>query len=311
MFHSSHGSDEFDGGVEDCLYYVNSDAMNGPNHVKDPDVLALGCSVTFGMGLPHDFSWVGVCRAALGVTVNSVAVPGSSVDHQVYRAFLHMRKYGVPKQIWFLLPDLFRGQMMIGPDKWFQRTVFFDHDKGAIVDHQYNPYVHVSLSGDETLVPVDMLLNTNLKALETLLMFCDISNVPVRLFSWHDPTFTALKNLKYAQLPDIPQHVKRYPGDETFPASTEQDEMLQFWSFPHEAGFMGQHECCDLQPSGYWQEKAWTVALDRTETWRRPHPGLHSQIHFAEIMSGQTIDPDAIKEIRPWHEGTDLEPARS
>jgi len=309
LFHDTHGSEEFGGGHKDCLYLINSDGMHGPENVSNPDILALGCSITSGMGLPYDFTWPDILRRTLGVTVNNIARPGSSVSQQVYRAFANIAKYGRPKQIAFLMPDLYRGQISVGPDQWIQRTVFFDEGANVVVDPNGNPYFHKTLSGQKTLIPVDVLLDSNLKSLEILLMYCLSNSIQLRLFTWHNATLEALKEIGYPELVEPPEHVVT-EVEESTPLSFGhvETEMLQFWSYPEQLERMGRDGCCELEPDGYWQKKAWTVALDRTETWRRPHPGLHSQIHFAEIMSGHRIPTETIKEIRPWFEETDLEP---
>lgn len=308
-FHDTHGSEEFGGGHKDCLYFVNSDGMHGPENVPNPDILALGCSITSGMGLPYNFTWPDVLRRTLGTTVNNIARPGSSVAQQVYRAFANISKYGIPKQIAFLMPDLYRGQIAVGPDRWFQRTFFYDDQANVVVDPFGSPYVHESLSGHKTLIPIDMLLDNNLQSLEILLMYAKSHSIPLRLFSWHHNTLDTVKEIGYPEIVEPLDHLVTEVSENT-PLSfgEEETEMLQAWAYPEELERMGRPGCCDLEPDGYWQKKAWTVALDRTETWKRPHPGLHSQIHFAEIMSGQKIPATTIKEIRPWFEGTDLEP---
>ena len=312
LFHDSHGSEEFGGGHKDCLYFINSDGMHGPEHVEHADVLALGCSITSGMGLPYDFTWPDILRRAHGIKVNNIARPGSSVSQQVYRAFAHIYKYGKPKQISFLMPDLYRGQISTGPDKWIQRTVFYDQVENVVVDSNGGPYIHKTLSGHKTLIPVDVLIDNNLKSLEMLLMFCASNSIKLRLFTWHTFTLEALKAIGYPEIVEIPEFLVAGVEHHTSALfENSETEMLKFWSYPEQLKGMGRPECCDLRPNGYWQEKAWTVALDRTETWRRPHPGLHSQIHFAEIMSGTAINADAVASIRPWHEGTDLEPDRT
>lgn len=303
-YHYTHGSPEFDGGHKDCLYWVNSDGTHGPDNVANPDVLALGCSITSGMGLPYNFTWPDICRSVLGKTVNSVARAGSSIDHQVYRAFGNMRKYGLPKSIWILSPDIFRGQLAVGPDDWYQRTLLYDHSQNGYTTIGYEPYVHQSLSGEKTLIPVDVIVDKNLKSLEMLIMFAEASDIDVRLFSWHDQTLDCFRQCGYECVVDPPSWVA-LAGN---PQSDEHSEMLSFWEFPASVRSMGGAACCDLYPIGYWQEKAWTVALDQTESWLRPHPGFHSQIHFAETLSRSKIQQEDVADISPWFEGTDLEP---
>jgi len=304
-FHSTHGSEEFGGGVKDCVYLVNSDIHHGPEHYYGPDVVTLGCSFTGGMGLPHNFSWPHLIESVTGARVNNLGRPGSSIESQVYRFFTHIVKYGNPKKVLFLAPDIFRAQIL-ETKRWTEKTLFFDDELNTYVDTDYRPYVHTNFNGEQSLVPVDVMINVNLKALEVLQMFCEAQNIDITVFSWEDTTLQILKSCQYPNLAAIPNHL----SGAKLQATKEEDSQRLWWKFPEQISSIGISGCCDLHPNGYWQTKAWTVALDRTDKWKRPHPGLHSQIHFAEIMSGLRITNEMIKEIRPWHEGTALEPER-
>jgi hypothetical protein len=224
----------------------------------------------------------------------------------VYRFFTHIVKYGNPKKVLFLAPDIFRAQIL-ETKQWTEKTLFFDDELNAYVDTDHRPYLHENSNGQPSLVPVDLMMNINLKALEMLQMFCDSQNIEIKVFSWHGTTLQILDSCRYPNLAEIPHHLSNTKPE----AITEEDGQRLWWKFPEALSHIGISGCCDLRPNGYWQEKAWTVALDRTETWRRPHPGLHSHIHFAEIMSGRKIDAGTVASIRPWHEGTDLEPDRT
>jgi hypothetical protein len=305
-YHETHGLLELGGGLPDCLYRVNSDGMHGAENTHTPDVLAMGCSITSGMGLPYNFTWPDICRTVFGKTVNNVARAGSSISHQVYRAFANVHQYGVPKSIWFLAPDLFRGQIAVGPDSWFQRTLLFDHDAKSFTTTGYDPYIHSSLCGTKTVVPSDLIIDNNLKALEMLMMFAESHNIDLKIFSWHGQTWECFRAFNYPHLCEVPSFMS--------PSSPNMNDvhssMLAFWEYPTEIAHMGAASCCDLEPFGHWQTKAWTVALDHTSQWKTPHPGLHSQIHFAEIFTGVRVDTTTTSLLRPWFEGTDLEPER-
>jgi len=257
------------------------------------------------MGLPHNFTWPHLIESVTGVRVNNLGRPGSSIESQVYRFFTHIVKFGNPKKVLFLAPDIFRAQIL-ETARWTEKTLFFDNDLNTYVDTDYKPYLHSNFNGEKSLVPVDIMINVNLKALEMLQMFCQSQKIEIKVFSWENTTLKILESCQYPNLVETPNHF----SNTKLQAKTEEDHQRLWWKFPEQIGSIGMSECCDLRPHGYWQNKAWTVALDRTEEWRRPHPGLHSQIHFAEIMSGLRITNEMIEEIRPWHEGTALEPER-
>ena len=300
------------------VHRVNSENMNGPEFVRNPAVLAMGCSVTSGIGLADDFAWPSIIRNETSNTVNNIGTPGASPAQCVYMAFAHIRKWGNPGGIYFLVPPLDR---YWGPIKTTRKDGAIRSEIWPMGGRHYfpelqqyvwhsdggggtKPYRHHSIDGNKTLLPVDVVAHHNLMMLETLMMFCEANGIEMRISSWCRRTHMHLTLIGYRQLVQIPEFLRRY-GEQYMHEPDEYNE----WGSPHEMGPMGSRKnCCDREPQNPWQDRMWDHGLDIKHDRFYPHPGLHYQMHFAELFLGRQISNEKLANIRPWHEGTSLEP---
>jgi hypothetical protein len=102
----------------------------------DLSVMFLGCSNTFGLGLPLEKVWANVIcnrikdKTGVRVPYWNIAKNGSSIDLQ----FLLLEKYVdklKPKFIFFLIPGIYRRTFYY--DNWFYRVNFSESLQGHIV----------------------------------------------------------------------------------------------------------------------------------------------------------------------------------
>jgi len=288
-------------------YRVNSDGHHWHEHHHSPDIVTLGCSVTAGMGLPYNFTWPAIVEHITGQTVNNVSRTGHNIWTQVERFVHHIGKYGVPKSVYLLSPDIWRAYIIaLSTDGRLGRETLayndeincyttFNHSKR---DHEV--YIHTASDNTVGTLPVDLLVDRNLAAYDLLVALCNSLNITVKLFSWHGSSQDIFRKIGYPELQEWPTYISD-KGLEHVPPSD-----YLGWGFPTPAPWVGVDGCCDLEPQSEWQAVAWTSAFDRGEH-SLAHPGLHSQIHFAEVMLGQQITSDMIKELKPWYEGTELD----
>ena len=301
------------------IHRVNSDNMNGPEFVKNPAVLALGCSITSGIGLVDDFAWPALLRHQTQNTVNNMGIPGASPAQCVYTAFAHIRKWGNPDCVYFLVPPLDRywgptksktNDGSLRPDVWSMSGLHYFPEMQQYVTHSAGgdgtkKYKHEAIDGNKTLLPVDLVAHHNLMMIETLMMYCEANNIDMKISSWCRRTHMHLTLIGYPQLVDIPNFLRKAD----IKAHLHEDDEYNEWGAPHEMSPMGSRKnCCDRTPQNKWQDRMWDHALDIKHDRYYPHPGLHYHLHFAELFLGRQISNEELAEIRPWHEGTSLEP---
>lgn len=303
------------------IHRVNSDNWNGPEFETNPSVLALGCSVTSGIGMNDNFIWPSLVRHMTRNTINNIGIPGASPSQCVYTAFSHIRKYGNPGNIMFLVPPLDR---YWGPretkiddgtirDKiWPVTGIHYFPELQYYIDHQgtvgsQKPYKHQSIDGNKTQIPVDVVAHHNLMMIETLMMYCEANEIGFRMSSWCPRTHMHLKLIGYENLAGIPDFLRRDQRQHQ-EFLFDEDEHNE-WGAPHEMSPMGSRKnCCDRAPQNKWQDRFWDHGLDIKHDRFYPHPGMHYHLHLAELFLGRQIGNDDLAEITAWHEGTDLEP---
>jgi len=107
---------------ESQFHYLISNYGNrtreGKNNING-DVVAFGCSFTFGIGVPEEYTWISLLSQKLGINnyVN-LGHPGSSIS-KIVRVFKNYIKFYRPKLCIFLLPHMGREELFIdGNDKY-------------------------------------------------------------------------------------------------------------------------------------------------------------------------------------------------
>jgi hypothetical protein len=93
-------------------YELNSLGYRSPEF-GPTDIVFAGCSHTFGFGVPEHMIWGAQVAGNLGLSYVNLSGPGQSVYFIVQNVLAHIRKYGPPKVVLALLPNLAR---MLAPN---------------------------------------------------------------------------------------------------------------------------------------------------------------------------------------------------
>lgn len=86
-------------------YNYNNEGHRGPDFIENVDMLTVGCSVTYGVGLPIESTWSYKLAKDLGLSYNVLSFPGGGISLMVRQVFEYINKYGAPKYLIALLPD--------------------------------------------------------------------------------------------------------------------------------------------------------------------------------------------------------------
>lgn len=90
-------------------YEINDHGYRSPEFDRPADVLTLGCSQTFGIGIEYiTNTWPSILSDMLGLSYANLAKGGSSINSQIRRAHAYINKYGKPKYIFAVFPDFDR-----------------------------------------------------------------------------------------------------------------------------------------------------------------------------------------------------------
>lgn len=86
------------------LFYLNTRGYRTKEFIKDEDLLALGCSQTFGWGVEKEQSWPEIISKKFNISVTNLSLPGDSAQGQILKAFEYFKIYGNPKKIVGVFP---------------------------------------------------------------------------------------------------------------------------------------------------------------------------------------------------------------
>lgn len=141
-------------------------------------ILCMGCSNTYGIGLPDHETWPYILWEHLGkkhYTVLNYGFPGASADY-ITRILSCILKHGKPKAIFCLFPEITRKE-------YYSNTLCMLQNY-CTQYHSYNPeYEHENLT--RITDSENSLINfiKNFKFIETL---CSLHNVPLIWHTWSD-----------------------------------------------------------------------------------------------------------------------------
>lgn len=90
-------------------YRFNSHGYRGPEFSQKVELLCSGDSQTFGVGLPENAIWPTIVSKDLNISsYANLALPGASVQSIVIDILHFFRKFGAPKNLLVMFPDLAR-----------------------------------------------------------------------------------------------------------------------------------------------------------------------------------------------------------
>lgn len=97
-------------------YITNEYGYRTKEFIENPDIITLGCSQTYGIGLHQHQTWPEIISKKMNMSVINLAQPGDSAQGQIIKAFKYFEKYGNPKYIMCVFP-LFRMVFVHAPEK--------------------------------------------------------------------------------------------------------------------------------------------------------------------------------------------------
>jgi hypothetical protein len=159
-------------------YKLNSDGFRSVEFSEKPNVLTLGCSCTFGTGLPEKLTWPSQLQGLLGdnYLVGNLGDHGSSIMKAVSHFFLYIKKYNyLPEYLLCNFPD-------------FERFYFIND----YLDKMNNKYwVNDNLKTKdkapfnwEKIIPVQWINWSNLDHIKMLEQFCYFTGIKMVWTSW-------------------------------------------------------------------------------------------------------------------------------
>ena len=157
-------------------YHINRYGFRG-QWSNSPDVLALGCSHTFGIGLPEEDVWCSIVKRELGFKLNNLGLPGTGLDG-VFRVAQYYFKTHKPQYAFLLLPPSGRMEVLnrypIPPSQV---------NINGVSENDLEPFATHWFQNPENAENYDQ---RNLYAIERL---CQLHNVKLYTLDWSELKF--------------------------------------------------------------------------------------------------------------------------
>lgn len=282
---------------QDIDYAFNQNYNIGDDFVKNPDIIAMGCSITVPIGIPHGLSWPHLIKDELNQSLNVIAYGGGSIQRIIYNTTLHMKEYGIPKKIYFLLPSIDRcwipqkekGKNLpkqsdsdvysIGSDhvshNYYELNNFFWNEKVDNYIEQNNDYTNLykDFLNIKRNIPLEFGIYNQIHSLITFFTMCKMLGIECFYYSW-DGAFDSLLN-----------NINTFNDTAILPKNI--NDHCHWRNNEEEIDFDLSYFSNNLEHQKYWKK-----GLDKPEA--HAHPGMYTHIHYAERFLGRRLSQKTI-----------------
>jgi hypothetical protein len=244
-------------------YEINSHGYRSPEFNKNNEVLVLGCSHTYGSGMPNEFTWPEVFSNSINKKYSRLAAPGDSIGAQVYKAFKYFEEIGNPEIVVATFP-LYRLEFVSIPEKFLAsaRSGNNEFERTTVgIAHFYEdaPINFSKLPHDpEYVIPREFVIFYNFMFIKMLEQYCESHNIK---FIW---SIYDAKQIE-KQLHLMPATLKNY---------------LKTSDFMRDCSAITQKEYC----AKFLQHKLYNWAADYDKKRDLGHWGIHVHQHVAKLF---------------------------
>jgi hypothetical protein len=287
-------------------YNFNSEGYRSKEFSKNNELLAAGCSFTFGSGVPEEAIWANTVANELKVSASLLALPGVSTSFIVEDLFRYFKAYGNPKLLLCLFPDSGRIEVpcdnkIIASPTHNTSILYTIH---SLRDDDSNRRKYLKKPYDvEQLVSEHMALYSSIKSIRMLEQYCRATGIQLIWGTWNDEfnelvleanKFDEFRFDNYFNLPEYFYAAHRAPlFDQVVPASENlisYEDCEGATSHINCRCFFGCHK--DLLDT--YGPDQFVRGLDHLLVGDHySHPGVHMHAHFAEAFLAE------IKKLAP------------
>lgn len=164
------------------------------------DILAVGCSNTFGVGVPQEYMWSTTIEKITGLSVANLGVRGASAEQIVSNVINYIDTIGKPKYVFAFMPDFlryyhvvdnkfyidFKDPVMTDGHKSYittSRLKTMDYETGSI--YRKDPIVKFPAQAEYVVSPEEGL-KQYIMSMYNLQAICNIANIKFYWSTWND-----------------------------------------------------------------------------------------------------------------------------
>jgi hypothetical protein len=280
-----NNKNDMDNNVND--YYINNlkfrDRIDWEKE-KPAEIVALGCSNTYGIGVPQEYTWPSIVESMTKKTVANLGICGASSEKMLESFLLYLDNVGNPKYVIACFPDYLRYSHIVDGifysvnDKYGNREEAFktmthirssDHYTGEI----YIKDKIIKLPVDPRyIIPTQESLKQYISSIYIIEKVCKFLNIKFYWGTWSSETQEMFINNFFLEKDfclDIKNHVEKIKSGIMVakPNARSTYEVLDKCKLTHSIS---------KENFTKYQDNMWKIASDKA------HNGIHWHCHTAE-----------------------------
>jgi hypothetical protein len=173
-------------------YSFNNFGYRDSHWNSKAEILAVGCSNTYGIGVPIDSRWTNILEQKIHKKIHNLSLPGGSINELVSKSFEYFKEFGNPHTMLCLFPDPFRLRLpfkkklikgsQYGPSvDLFINNAYFAN---SLKDSERMQYFKMPYSYEEVL-PIELPLYFSMQSIHMLEQYCKSNNIKLIWSSWY------------------------------------------------------------------------------------------------------------------------------
>lgn len=267
-------------------YKINKLGYRGDDFNEHPsDILAAGCSQTWGLGCPDEYIWPSILSKDVNKSINNIGYFGKSVPAIVQMIFTYFKEIGNPKYVFVCFPDLYRFQFPIVDNFWESNknirtnSLIAESHLGESKYIKNKPKYSKAPYLIEDMITYDYCIWQSIIHIQMLEQYCASSGIVLSYGFW-DSEATLLFN-KISNNTFYKNYIS-LEGDKWTPKY----ELKESQYYTKNNITIECHNDLINKDNEYF----WHLGLDRYKKNFIPHIGTHRHIHIAEIFKKKVID---------------------
>ncbi len=270
---------------EHNTYKINHLGLRGEID-ENADLIASGCSITFGVGVPEETRWTNLLSKKINKSVTNLGVPGASAETICINTIKYCLNNKMPKEIFCLFPDFFRSNVVVDKDffksrhlgslKLRENLAKFDvlqliYCNPTIYQKKESLFMEIQDKEciEDSVSPHQLILDS-VNFIYILESFCLTNNIKLYWTTWDFNTDLLMRQLL---------KIKNF-------------KLKNFTSVilpNHNLGFYNTYECdldhdLEFKNSLWWAKGSDVVMVNGEKGNMPPHPGIHTHLHISDFF---------------------------
>jgi hypothetical protein len=181
-------------------YKYNSMGYRSQEFSPKCNILISGCSHSFGLGVPQNETWADILSKNINSEYQNISVVGGAINTIVQNIFAYIKKFGNPKNIFILFPDLNRIHLpninnILNNENYFGFNFAYANEFGSDVASERPKFSKIPHKISDVF-PNESILYINCHSILNLEMYCKEAGINLIYSIWGKNSINIIKKIK-------------------------------------------------------------------------------------------------------------------